>query len=83
MWGFLAFDSARTGSWNDSEIAILRAAGKGFGIALQRQRMEISLIAAKERAESLNDNLSREIERANSLAAEAALANVTKSPSPI
>jgi PAS domain S-box-containing protein len=79
MWGFLAFDSAHTGSWNDSEIAILRAAGKGFGIALQRQRMEISLIAAKEQAESLNENLSREIERANSLAAEAALANVTKS----
>lgn len=79
MWGFLAFDCARTNSWNDSEISILRAAGKGFGIALQRQRMEISLIAAKERAETLNENLSREIERANALAAEAALANATKS----
>lgn len=79
MWGFLSFDSAQPKSWNDSEISILRAAGKGFGIALQRQRMEISLIAAKERAETLNENLSHEIERANALAAEAALANATKS----
>lgn len=80
LWGFIAFDSMkRSVFWNDSDISIFRAAAKGFGIAVQRQRLEISLIKAKERADSLNQNLSREIARANSLADEAAHANSAKS----
>lgn len=80
LWGFIAFDSTkRSVFWNDSDISIFRAAAKGFGIAVQRQRLEISLIKAKERADSLNQNLSREIARANSLADEAAHANSAKS----
>lgn len=80
FWGFIAFDSTkRSGFWNDSDIAIFRATAKGFGIAIQRQRLETSMIKAKERADSLNQNLSREIARANSLADEAAHANSAKS----
>lgn len=80
MWGVMVFDSGKRSSfWKDGEIAILRAAAKGLGIALQRQRIQASLIAAKERAELLNQKLSAEIERANSLAAEAEQANYAKS----
>jgi PAS domain S-box-containing protein len=80
MWGFLGFDDcSKVHHWNDTEISILRAAGKGLGIAVQRERAEASLLAAKERAEMLNQKLSVEIDRANLLATEAAVANETKS----
>jgi PAS domain S-box-containing protein len=80
MWGFVGFDDCtKVHHWSDTEISILRAAGKGFGIAVQRERAEASLFAAKERAEMLNQKLSVEIDRANLLATEAAVANETKS----
>jgi len=80
MWGFVGFDDcSKVHEWSDTEISILRAAGKGFGIAVQRERAEASLLAAKERAEMLNQKLSVEIDRANLLASEAAAANETKS----
>jgi PAS domain S-box-containing protein len=80
MWGFVGFDDCtRVHAWSDTEISILRAAGKGFGIAVQRDRGEASLLAAKERAEMLNRKLTVEIDRANQLAREAAAANETKS----
>ena len=80
MWGFVGFDDCtRQHQWSDTEISILRAACKGFGIAVQRDRAEASLLAAKERAEMLNQKLSLEIDRANLLATEAAEANETKS----
>ena len=80
MWGFVGFDDCtRRHDWSDTEISILRAACKGFGIAVQRENAEASLLAAKERAEMLNQKLSLEIDRANQLAAEAAAANETKS----
>jgi PAS domain S-box-containing protein len=80
MWGFLGFDDcSKVHHWTETEISILRAAGKGFGIAVQRERAEASLLAAKERAEMLNQKLSVEIDRANLLATEAAVANETKS----
>ncbi len=80
MWGFVGFDDCtKPHPWSDTEISILRAAGKGFGIAVQRERAEASLLAAKERAEMLNQKLSVEIDRANQLAMEAAVANETKS----
>jgi len=80
MWGFVGFDDcSKLHDWSDTEISILRAAGKGFGIAVQRERAEASLFAAKERAEMLNQKLSVEIDRANELATEAEEANETKS----
>jgi PAS domain S-box-containing protein len=80
MWGFVGFDvCTRDHLWSDTEISILRAACKGFGIAVQRERAEASLFAAKERAEMLNQKLSTEIDRANILATQAAEANETKS----
>ncbi|MEX0331432.1 MAG: PAS domain S-box protein [Puniceicoccaceae bacterium] len=80
MWGFVGFDDCtREHVWSDTEISILRAACKGFGIAVQRERAEASLLAAKERAEMLNQKLSVEIDRANLLATQAAEANETKS----
>ncbi|NDV61069.1 response regulator [Puniceicoccales bacterium CK1056] len=80
MWGFVGFDDCtKVHRWSDTEISILRAAGKGFGIAVQRERSEASLLAAKDRAEMLNQKLSTEIDRANLLATEAAEANETKS----
>ena len=80
MWGFVGFDvCTREHQWSDTEISILRAACKGFGIAVQRERAEASLLAAKERAEMLNKKLSAEIDRANILATQAAEANATKS----
>jgi PAS domain S-box-containing protein len=80
MWGFVGFDDCtKEHVWSDTEISILRAACKGFGIAVQRERAEASLLAAKERAEMLNQKLSVEIDRANLLATQAAEANETKS----
>ena len=80
MWGFVGFDDcSKPHPWSDTEISILRAACKGFGIAVQRERAEASLLAAKERAEMLNQKLSAEIDRANQLALQAAEANETKS----
>ncbi len=80
MWGFVGFDiCTRDHDWSDTEISILRAACKGFGIAVQRERAEASLLAAKERAEMLNQKLSSEIDRANILATQAEEANQTKS----
>ena len=80
LWGFVGFDDCtKVHEWSDTEISILRAAGKGFGIAVQREQAEASLFAAKERAEMLNQKLSVEIDRANQLATEAAFANETKS----
>ncbi|MGC9452478.1 MAG: PAS domain S-box protein, partial [Oceanipulchritudo sp.] len=80
MWGFVGFDDcSREHYWSDTEISILRAACKGIGIAVQRERAEASLLAAKERAEMLNQKLSAEIDRANILATQAAEANKTKS----
>jgi PAS domain S-box-containing protein len=80
MWGFVGFDDCtRAHYWSDTEISILRAACKGIGIAVQRERAEASLLAAKERAEMLNQKLSLEIDRANILATQAAEANETKS----
>lgn len=80
MWGFVGFDDCtREHEWSDTEISILRAACKGFGIAVQRELAEASLLAAKERAEMLNQKLSTEIDRANLLATAAEEANETKS----
>ena len=80
MWGFVGFDvCSYQHQWSDTEISILRAACKGFGIAVQRERAEASLFAAKERAEMLNQKLTAEIDRANILATQAAEANETKS----
>jgi PAS domain S-box-containing protein len=80
MWGFVGFDDCtREHVWSDTEISILRAACKGFGIAVQRELAEASLLAAKERAEMLNQKLSSEIDRANLLATAAEEANETKS----
>ncbi|HSH09876.1 MAG TPA: PAS domain S-box protein, partial [Oceanipulchritudo sp.] len=50
MWGFVGFDDCtKRHQWSDTEMSILRAACKGFGIAVQRERAEASLLAAKER----------------------------------
>ena len=80
MWGFLGFDNcSKVRQWNETEVSILRAAAKGLGIAVQRERAEASLVAAKERAEMLNEKLTTEIGRANELARQAEQANETKS----
>lgn len=80
MWGFAGFDECHEERrWTDTEISILRAAAKGFGIAIQRERAEASLLLSKERAEMLNERLSAENMRAAELAQTAREANETKS----
>lgn len=80
MTGFLGFDNCtEVRQWNETEVSILRAAAKGLGIAVQRERAEASLLTAKERAEMLNEKLTAEIGRANELARQAEQANETKS----
>jgi len=54
-WGFLRFDDCvRERKWSPVEIEALSAAADTLGAAIRRRRAEKELVAAKERAESVN-----------------------------
>jgi two-component system, sensor histidine kinase and response regulator len=55
LWGFIGFDDCSTNrTWDESEISILKAAAGSIGGAIERERTNNELIAAKENAEEMN-----------------------------
>lgn len=55
LWGFIGFDDCSTRrTWDQSEISILKAAAGSIGGAIERERANNELIAAKENAEEMN-----------------------------
>ena len=55
LWGFIGFDDCHTErEWTESEISILKAAAGSIGGAIERERTNIELISAKEKAEDMN-----------------------------
>ncbi len=55
LWGFIGFDDCTNErTWDESEIAILKAAAGSIGGAIERERVNKELILAKENAEEMN-----------------------------
>lgn len=80
FFGFLGLDMCgEEREWTDDERRIFGVAAQVVGLAYLQERTRRDLVAAKERSESLNELLGKEIQRANDLAVRADEANLAKS----
>ncbi|MCC5840686.1 MAG: PAS domain S-box protein [Opitutales bacterium] len=80
FFGFMGLDiCGEERLWTDDERHIFGVAAQVVGLAYLQERTRLDLVAAKERSESLNELLGKEIKRANELAVQADEANLAKS----
>lgn len=80
FFGFMGLDvCGEERLWTDDERHIFGVAAQVVGLAYLQERTRRDLVAAKERSESLNELLGKEIKRANELAVHADEANLAKS----